>query len=110
MNKLIRSSTLIAGLLGVVAAPALFAAEKMGTVSIQLPKETAKLKPGPGVATASKYCMECHSVDYIYMQPPLTKEQWHGEVAKMKKAMGAPIQEEDIGVIVDYLMSQNGKP
>src|SRR5574340_6014 len=78
-------------------------------VSIDLPQETAQLKPGPGLAAARDNCMICHSVDYIYMQPPLTKEQWHAEVVKMKKVMGAPIADGDIDSIVQYLMSQNGK-
>jgi hypothetical protein len=53
--------------------------------------------------------MVCHSVDYIYMQPPLTSEQWRGEVLKMKNTFGAPIQDADVDKIVTYLMSQNGK-
>lgn len=80
-----------------------------GTVSFQLPEETAELKPGPGLDVARANCMTCHSVDYIYMQPPLTREQWLGEVMKMKKVMGAPIADGDVDTIVQYLMSQNGK-
>jgi hypothetical protein len=53
--------------------------------------------------------MICHSVDYIYMQPPLTKDQWHAEVMKMKKVFGAPVPDSDADTIVKYLMSQNGK-
>jgi hypothetical protein len=43
------------------------------------------------------------------MQPPLTKDQWRGEVVKMKNVFGAPFGENDIDTIVAYLMSQNGK-
>jgi len=53
--------------------------------------------------------MTCHSVDYICMQSPLTKDQWQGEVVKMKKVMGAPIPDNEVDTIVEYLMSQNGK-
>jgi mono/diheme cytochrome c family protein len=84
-------------------------AANTGVVSIQLPAETAELKPGPGLDVARANCMTCHSVDYIYMQPPLTREQWQGVVLKMKKVMGAPIADGDVDTIVQYLMSQNGK-
>ena len=85
------------------------AADTSGAVAIELPAETARLKPGPGVDTALQSCMTCHSVDYIYMQPPLTKDQWRSEVVKMKNVFGAPFGENDVDTIVAYLMSQNGK-
>ncbi len=110
MEKTKQSSALLACILGLAMSTSTFAAEKLGTVSIKLPKETAQLRPGPGLATAEKNCTTCHSVDYIYMQPPLSKEQWHAEVVKMRKAYGASIQEGDVGAIVNYLTSQNGKP
>jgi hypothetical protein len=53
--------------------------------------------------------MICHSVDYIYMQPPLTKDQWQAEVVKMKKVFGAPVPDGEVDTIVEYLMSQDGK-
>jgi mono/diheme cytochrome c family protein len=84
-------------------------AGSMGPVSIQPPAETAQLKPGPGLEAAQSNCMTCHSVDYICMQSPLTKDQWQGEVVKMKKVMGAPIPDNEVDTIVEYLMSQNGK-
>lgn len=95
--------------LGLSCASAGFAAEGGGIVKIDLPAETATLKPGPGHDTAAKYCTICHSVDYIYMQPPLTAEKWKGLVTKMQKVFGAPIADEDIDTIVGYLVSQNGK-
>jgi cytochrome c5 len=109
MNKLTQSTVLLSALLGLTASAATFAAE-MGTVKIDLPAENARLKPGPGMDAAEKSCMICHSVDYIYMQPPLSKEQWQAEVVKMKKVFGAPIPDSDVDTIVNYLMSQNGKP
>lgn len=90
------------------AAWTVAAAEQSQLVKVDLPAETARLAPGPDVASA-QVCMVCHSVDYIYMQPPLTSEQWRGEVLKMKNTFGAPIQDADVDRIVTYLMSQNGK-
>jgi cytochrome c5 len=108
MNKHTHAITLFCALLASSLAISAFAAE-MGVVSIRLPAEQAQFKPGPGVEVVRKNCLVCHSADYVYMQPPLTKAQWSATVAKMKKAMGASIDDGDIDTIVGYLMSQNGK-
>jgi hypothetical protein len=107
MNKRNRFVAILSAILGSAACPA-FAADLSGTVTIELPAENARLESGPGIDTAQQ-CMICHSADYIYMQPPLTKDQWRGEVLKMKNVYGAPIPETDVDTIVTYLMSQNGK-
>ena len=108
-NAFAKPLALLACMAAVPLASRSAIAADTGTVSIQLPAETAELKPGPGLDVARANCMICHSVDYIYMQPPLTREQWQGEVMKMKKVMGAPIADGDVDTIVQYLMSQNGK-
>ena len=109
MRKLSPSTMALAALFTLTVPPMLFAAEKSGVVKIDLPPETAQLKPGPGLEAASRNCRTCHSVDYIYMQPPLTREQWTATVMKMKKAFGAPIPDNDVTMIVNYLVSQNGR-
>ena len=69
----------------------------------QLPAETAELKPGPGVETAS-VCQACHSADYISTQPSgKGKAFWQAEVQKMIKVYKAPIGEDDAAVIANYL-------
>jgi sulfite dehydrogenase (cytochrome) subunit B len=69
----------------------------------QLPPETAELKPGPGVETAS-VCKACHSADYITTQPSgKGKAFWQAEVQKMIKVYKAPIGEDDAAVIANYL-------
>ncbi len=103
------ASALVAGIAAFSLASPAATAANAGAVSVELPAETAELKPGPGLDVARANCMTCHSVDYIYMQPPLTQDQWRGVVMKMKKVMGAPIADGDIDTIVQYLMSQNGK-
>jgi len=108
MKNRILFASILAAILGSATCTA-FAADTSGTVKIELPAETARLKSGPGVDTAQQSCMTCHSVDYIYVQPPLTKDQWRGEVVKMKNVFGAPFPESDVETIVTYLMSENGK-
>jgi hypothetical protein len=49
-------------------------------------------------------CTACHSADYINTQPHgLKKDFWQAEVTKMIKVYGAPIEDADVGKIVDYL-------
>ncbi len=69
----------------------------------KLPEETVRLLPGPNV-NAAQVCTGCHSADYIKTQPSHQgKAFWTAEVTKMRKVFGAPVEEEDIGKIVDYL-------
>lgn len=103
-----RTNCLLAAVVMAAAGP-LHAAGVLGTVSINLPPETAKLKPGPNVDLVGQKCLICHSAEYVSMQPPLREAEWRGEVMKMKKVMGAPIADTDVDPIVKYLMQQNGK-
>ena len=69
-------------------------------------RQTAAFKPGPNLDVVQSNCTACHSVDYVRTQPrgPKFKEDfWRAEVTKMIKVYGAPIDEADVGKIVDYL-------
>jgi mono/diheme cytochrome c family protein len=73
-------------------------------VSYTLPDETAAFKPGPNLDVVQNNCTACHSADYINTQPRgLKKGFWQAEVTKMIKVYGAPIEDADVGKIVDYL-------
>jgi mono/diheme cytochrome c family protein len=75
-------------------------------VSYTLPDETAAFRPGPNLEAAQNNCTACHSADYIQTQPQgakFKKDFWQAEVTKMIKVYGAPIDEADVGKIVDYL-------
>ena len=95
------------------AATLVFAVSAMGLViarakpiSYKLPEETASFKTTGDVAIVQNNCAACHSVDYIQTQPRAQKSKrdfWQAEVTKMIKVYGAPIEEGDIGKIVDYL-------
>jgi mono/diheme cytochrome c family protein len=101
-ERALRSAVLASALLVLGAASS--------TVTITLPPDNVQFKPGPGVDLATANCATCHSAAYIYVQPPLNRTQWTAEVTKMKKAYGAPIADADIAPIVDYLLTQNGRP
>jgi len=82
-----------------------------GPVSISLPGDAGMtFKPGPGLAAVQANCLTCHSSAYVSTQPVLTRAQWTGEVAKMRTAYGAPIADDQVPVIVEYLTTQYGKP
>ena len=75
-------------------------------VSYALPEEVAAFKPGPNLEAVKDNCTACHSADYIATQPHSVKSRkdfWQAEVTKMIKVYGAPIDDADIGKIVDYL-------
>ena len=79
--------------------------------TIQLPEETAKFKESihPGYLIAQQKCSICHSADYINLQPPgMNLKQWTAEVTKMQHAYGAPITDDDIKVIGEYLATTYG--
>lgn len=75
-------------------------------VAYKLPDETAAFKSTAGVEIVQNNCTACHSADYIATQPRAQKSKrdfWQAEVTKMVKLYGAPIDEGDVGRIVDYL-------
>ena len=74
-------------------------------VNYKTPDEVAAFKPGPGLEIVKGNCSACHSADYIKTQPPMKDRKgfWQAEVTKMIKVYGAPIDEADVGKIVDYL-------
>ncbi|KAB0664432.1 cytochrome c [Oryzomonas japonica] len=75
---------------------------------ITLPPPTVSLKEGAGVYVVRRYCSICHSLDYITTQPKFPKAKWQAEVAKMIKVYGAPIPEESVKVISDYIAAYYG--
>ena len=87
---------------GWLAAGAAIAA----SVNYRAPEETAAFKPGPNLEVVQSNCGACHSADYVKTQPQgpnFKKDFWQAEVTKMIKVYGAPIDDGDVGKIVDYL-------
>ena len=75
-------------------------------ISYTLPDETAAFKPGPNLEVVRNNCTACHSADYVSTQPrgpKFKKDFWQAEVTKMIKVYGAPIDDAEVGKIVDYL-------
>ena len=90
----------------IVTASLGFAAAYAAPVGYKLPEEVAAFKPGAGLEVVQGNCAACHSADYIKTQPrgeKFRKDFWAAEVTKMIKVYGAPIDDADVGKIVDYL-------
>ena len=75
---------------------------------ITLPTETLTVKPGPGAELAAGHCLVCHSAHYISTQPVLPRAFWKASVEKMQKKYGAPIADEQIAPLVEYLVHTYG--
>lgn len=76
---------------------------------IDLPPEEAKFKEGKGSELAQAYCATCHSVEYIATQPLMPRKFWEAAVLKMRDKFGAPLPEEAVQPLVDYLAESYGK-
>ncbi len=82
-----------------------------GSAAISLPGDAGMaFKPAPGSNLAQAQCLTCHSSAYVSTQPVLSRAQWAAEVVKMRTAYGAPIPEDAVPGLVDYLTAQYGKP
>jgi cytochrome c551/c552 len=86
------------------ASPHLMAA----VVKIDLPPETFVFKPGPNAELANGQCLVCHSVEYVTMQPRLPRTFWTASVKKMREKYGAPVPDDQVAPLVDYLTRNYG--
>ena len=78
---------------------------------IQLPPDPVQLTPSalPGYAKARAQCVACHSAEYMLFQPPnAPRGYWETMVKRMKAVFKAPVNDEDMPLIVDYLVKTYG--
>ncbi len=75
------------------------------------PPDGVQLKASalPGYAKAQGLCSSCHSAEYMQYQPPTApRPYWDAMVKRMKTVFKAPVPDEDIPLIVDYLVKTYG--
>jgi sulfite dehydrogenase len=97
--------------LAFVALAVLFAAAastSAGEVTIVLPPEKVDFKAASGVDLAQSNCLLCHSSDYLPTQPPMSRKFWEATVKKMREKYGAPVAEENVPKLVEYLVAAYG--
>ena len=98
------NSLIAAGLLMALASP-------LVAKDLQIPPDTVLLTPSPlpGYAKAQANCTMCHSAEYMRYQPPsAARPYWDAMVHRMKAVFKAPIADEDMPEIVDYLAKTYG--
>ena len=67
------------------------------------------LKNRPGKSQVVAQCAMCHSLDYITMHATiLDRAGWEKTVGKMINVMGAPINDADKKIIINYLTQNYG--
>jgi len=75
------------------------------------PPEASRFIDGPGVQLTQRYCLTCHSADYVSTQPPhMPASFWQGEVNKMRANYGATIPDDAAKAIADYLVATYAEP
>jgi mono/diheme cytochrome c family protein len=82
--------------------------QKWTKVTVELPRSDSLFPPGDGADLANGECLICHSAGMVLRQPPLTEEEWRGEINKMRHVFGAPVPENQVDALAKYLNSING--
>jgi hypothetical protein len=77
------------------------------SVNVNLPDDS-EMFTGSGSDPINNNCVACHSASMVLTQPALPKAVWQAEVDKMIHAYKAPVAEEDVAAIVDYLVRTKG--
>lgn len=79
-------------------------------LAVPAAEDAIELKSGPGRELVQTRCVMCHSLDYIPMNSPfLDRKGWEGSVNKMIRVMGAPVPDEEVPLIVEYLSTHYGR-
>ena len=78
-------------------------------VRVELPASDETFPPGIGAEIANSQCLICHSAGMVLTQPPLKKDEWRAEIMKMRSAYGAPIPDDQVEGLSEYLKNINGR-
>src|SRR5712671_7025007 len=84
-------------------------AQKWAKVTVDMPVSRAAFPPGNGADIANGQCLICHSAGMVLRQPPLTEDEWTGEINKMRNSFGAPLPADQVAVLARYLVGINGR-
>ena len=77
-------------------------------VAVDLPTSGTLFPAGNGADIASAQCLICHSAGMVLRQPPLTQDEWAGEINKMRNSFGAPMPADQVEVLAKYLRGIQG--
>jgi mono/diheme cytochrome c family protein len=85
------------------------ASRQWAIVRVALPANDEPFPPGIGADIAGSQCLICHSAGMVLTQPPLKKDEWRAEIMKMRSAYGAPIPDDQVDALSEYLKNINGR-
>ena len=85
------------------------ASRQWAIVRVALPENDEPFPPGIGADIAGSQCLICHSAGMVLTQPPLKKDEWRAEIMKMRSAYGAPIPDDQVDALSEYLININGR-
>jgi cytochrome c5 len=85
------------------------ASRQWAIVRVALPENDEPFPPGIGADIAGSQCLICHSAGMVLTQPPLKKDEWRAEIMKMRSAYGAPIPDDQVVALSEYLKNINGR-
>src|SRR2546421_9023185 len=116
MNTSLRNVALIGAVpivLGIALATRLAwsdtPAQRWTKLEVELPVSQVLFPPGNGADVANAQCLMCHSAGMVLRQPPLTQDEWTGEINKMRSAYGAPIPADQVEALAKYLHGIDGR-
>jgi mono/diheme cytochrome c family protein len=78
------------------------------SVSVELPSGDRMFPDGEGAETMNNNCLACHSAGMVLNQPKLSGNAWLAEANKMRSVYKAPVDAQDMPVIVGYLTRLKG--
>ena len=78
------------------------------STTVELP-DPGRMFPGSGAEAINNNCLGCHSAAMVLNQPNLPREAWQAAVEKMIHVYKAPVAQEDVPAIVDYLARTKGQ-
>lgn len=78
---------------------------------VQADEAALQLKDAAGQDVTQANCATCHSLDYIRINGGfLSADGWKAEVAKMRAAFGAPVDDATAEEILHYLSANYAAP
>jgi len=75
------------------------------SVNTGLPFGDRTFSGGARADAINNNCLACHSAGMVLTQPSLSRDDWQDEVNKMRNSYKAPIAQEDVPAIVEYLVN-----
>ncbi len=84
-------------------------AQRWATVRVEFPAGDESFPSGVGSEIATSHCLICHSAGMVLTQPPLKKDEWRAEIMKMRTVYGAPIPEDQVDGLSEYLKNIDGR-